>query len=642
MSAIFGIYYLDQRLTQPKDIQKMSNILSHTGSDAANIWCDRHVALGHRMLWTTPESMFEQLPSTTIDGNLTITADARIDNRQELISHLKLLNSADIITDSQIILAAYQQWGSACVQHLIGDFAFAIWNCREHKLFCARDHYGVKPFYYYHAPGKTLVFASQIKALLCLSEIPNIPNDLTIAYYLQGGFQSQINTFYQDIFKLPPASLLEIQNNHVSVSKYWTPDINKTLKLDSDQEYAEAYLEVFTQAVNCRLRSNFAIGSTLSGGLDSSSIVCVARELLLQQQRPKLKTFSAIFNDATESDESPYIQSVVQQGNIEPYYVAADRYSPLTDWEKMLWHLDKPFGSNLYLHWNLYKEAQKQGTKIFLDGFFGDDAVFHGWEYLIDLATTFSWWKLSKELKAISRVQGYKYGKNFRKYLKNYSLPVARRYVRDRFIPLPLLQIWRKRNIKKPQLLPKAIIAQELIARTNFQDLLTQELHQQQQYIEHISTAKESHYYALLSRGITIGLEEDHAAATAFGIEPWFPFTDIRLTDFCLSIPLQQKLSQGFTRNIVRRALSGYLPDKIRLRHDKGNLSAGFHYGLINFERDIFDNTVAECSSLIEPYIDLKAFKQQYQQYISNPGGNNIPSVLLAVELALWLKQQHD
>ena len=638
MSAIFGIFYSGDRLVSQDDIQKMSDILSHRGCDTYNTWRDRHVALGHRMLWTTPESLVEKLPATSLDGN-TITADARIDNRSQLISQLQLADTAEIITDSQIILAAYGKWGSACVDRLIGDFAFVICDRRKRKLFCARDPYGVKPFFYYYAAG-TFIFATEIKAILCLPEVSNKPNDLTIAYYLQGTFQNQVDTFYQDISKLPPASRLEVDNNDISIQKYWTPDLDRTLKLNSDEEYAEAYLEIFTEAINCRLRSNYTIGSTLSGGLDSSSIVCVARELLSQRQKPKLKTFSAVFKEATASDETPYIESVVKQGGIEPYYVQMDRYGPLTDWQKMLWHLDKPFGANLYLHWNLYKKAQKQGTRIFLDGFFGDDAVFHGWEYLIDLARTFDWWKLNREVKAAARVHGYNYGKSFRNYIKKYSLSPVRRYVRDR-LPSPLLQIWRSRRAEAPPLLPKSIISQELINRSNFQDYLDEDLRQQQQSSEQILTAKESHYYALLSRGTTIGLEEDSTIAGAFSLEPWFPFTDIRLSDFCLSIPVEQKMHLGFTRNIVRRALVGYLPEKVRMRHDKGNLSAGFHYGLLNVEREIFDSAIAESKPAIEHYIDCSAFESQYNRYFNNPSGTNIPSVLLAVELALWLKQQN-
>ena len=639
MSAIFGIFYSNERLVSENDIQKMSDILSHRGSDADNIWRDRYIAFGHRMLWTTPESLVEKLPATSLDGNFTITADARIDNREELISQLQLADTAEIITDSQIIIAAYQKWNSACVERLIGDFAFAIGDRTERKLLCARDPYGVKPFYYYYAAG-TFIFATEIKAILCLSEVSDRPNDLTIAYYLQGTFQNRVDTFYQDIFKLPPASRLEVGNDNISIQKYWTPNLDKTLKLNSDGEYAEAYLEVFTQAVNCRLRSNFAIGSTLSGGLDSSSIVCVARELL-QQQRHKLKTFSAIFKEATASDETPFIKSVVEQGGIEPYYIQADRFGPLTDWQEMLWHLDKPFGANLYLHWNLYKEAQKQGTRIFLDGFFGDDAVFHGWEYLIDLARTFSWWKLSREVKAAARVHGYNYGKSLRNYIKNYSLPVARRYIRD-LLPLPLLQIWHKtRRLETPQLLPKPIISQKLLRKTDFKDRLAEDLHQQQQSIEYIPTSKESHYYGLLSRGITIGLEEDNAIAAAFSLEPWFPFTDTRLTDFCLSIPVEQKMHRGFTRSIVRRALAAYLPDRVRLRPDKGDLSAGFHYGLFNVERETLENTIAQSKPFIEQYVDCSVFESQYARYLDRPCSGSIPSVLLAVELALWLKQQN-
>ncbi len=169
MSGIVGIYYINGRPVEGETLGRMVDILAHRGPDGADIWCEGNIGLGHRMLWTTPESLMEKQPLVDRTGNLVLTADARIDNRGELISALRLNDSpVEKITDSALILAAYAEWGNQCPEKLIGDFAFAIWDKRKQVLFCARDHMGVKPFYYYYEPGKFFAFASEIKGLLCL------------------------------------------------------------------------------------------------------------------------------------------------------------------------------------------------------------------------------------------------------------------------------------------------------------------------------------------------------------------------------------------------------------------------------------------------------------------------------------------
>ncbi|NES85389.1 MAG: asparagine synthetase B, partial [Moorea sp. SIO2B7] len=163
MSGIVGIYYLNQEPIDRENIGQMLDILAHRGPDGADIWCEGSVGLGHRMLWTTPESLLEKLPLVNHSKNLVITADARIDNREELIVALELNDRpAEKITDSQLILAAYEKWGEQCPEKLLGDFAFAIWDKHKQILFCARDHVGVKPFYYYHQSGQGFIFASEI------------------------------------------------------------------------------------------------------------------------------------------------------------------------------------------------------------------------------------------------------------------------------------------------------------------------------------------------------------------------------------------------------------------------------------------------------------------------------------------------
>src|SRR6267142_1308347 len=165
MSAIVGFYGRDGQPVDRADLERMTASLAHRGPDAAGVWNNGPVGLGHRMLWTTPESLHEQLPLTSKSGDLVITADARIDNRDELITALGLAHWAHgEIPDSELILRAYEQWGEDSPKRLLGDFAFAIWDERRQTLFCARDHCGVKPFYYYQS-ARALLFASEIKAL---------------------------------------------------------------------------------------------------------------------------------------------------------------------------------------------------------------------------------------------------------------------------------------------------------------------------------------------------------------------------------------------------------------------------------------------------------------------------------------------
>jgi len=231
LSAIAGIYYRDGRPVMHSNLEQMLANLAHRGPDGAGLWSEANVGLGHRMLWTTPESLHERLPLYTQAGDLAITADARLDNRDELLTSLRLTDRpAGEISDSALILAAYQEWGDACPQKLLGDFAFAIWDGRKQHLFCARDHFGVKSFFYY-ASDTLMVFANEIKALLTLSDVPRRLNETRIADYLTGIFEDQTATFYQGILRLPAAHTLTIDAHSMRLKRYWVLDPTYELRL---------------------------------------------------------------------------------------------------------------------------------------------------------------------------------------------------------------------------------------------------------------------------------------------------------------------------------------------------------------------------------------------------------------------------
>ena len=624
MSAIVGINHLNQQPVEREKLARMLDILEHRGGDGANIWHQGSIGFGHQMLWTTPESLVEKLP--TARGKLAITADARLDNREELIPALGLADyPPEKITDSDLILAAYEKWGEHCPESLLGDFAFAIWDERDRTVFCARDCFGVKPFYYYHS-GRLFTFASEIKALLCLEEVPRRLNEVRIGDYLEVMLEDKAITFYQNILRLPPAHSLTVSLTGIKLREYWSLDPKYELKLNSEQEYADAYLEVFTKAVRCRLRSAFPIGSALSGGLDSSSIVCVAREHL---QQP-LKTFSGIFESVPESDERPFINAVVEQGGIEPHYVNVDRISPLVDIEKVLWHQDEPFYvPNLFMHWEMFKSAKQQGVRIFLDGFVGDSTVFHGTEYLLDLARTFQWIDLTKETTAFAQTYNYSPKKLMRYYLWDCGIKPK--------VPELLKQVWYKLRHRTP---PQA-------DQLNLSQLVDPDFANSIDLANRISdlkpsrkllSAREHHYQQITTGSIPFALEVANKAASSFALETRFPFTDRRLVEFCLAVPPKQKLHNGLTRVIVRRALSNHLPEKICWRSDKGNIGYNFVKGLLAFEREKLEKIIVHDFETIARYVDISFLRESYQRYINEGSISNVSPVWLSLTLGLWLR----
>ena len=628
MSAIAGIYRPNGRPVDRANLEQMAETLAHRGPDGAGLWHEGAAGLGHRMLWTTPESIQEKLPLANQAGTLVLTADARIDNRDELIGLLDLANRPhEEITDSELILASYEQWGESCPKRLLGDFAFAIWDGHKQVLFCARDHLGVRPFYYYHS-DQLFVFASEIKALLCLPEVPRQLNETRVADYLDVLFEDKAITFYQHIFRLPPGHSMVISCEGARSQPYWSLDPTCELRLRSDDAYAEAFRDIFTEAVRCRLRSAFPIGSMLSGGLDSSSITCVARGLLGRGQNGRLHTFSAIFDEMRQCDERPFIDAVLAQNGLEPHYVHADQISPLADLERVLWHESEPFyAPNLFMHWGLYGAAQAQGVRVLLDGFVGDTTVSHGIAYLTELAYTRRWISLTRELKGLAQRHNSSPWRSLWHYVWHYSLkPLA---------PESARQAWHTlRGQDNATCNANTIINPEFARRIGWVDraqALLGDVNRRWQ------SAREDHYRDLNSGEIPFAIEVANKAAAAFSIEPRYPFLDRRLVEFCLALPPGQKLHDGLTRMVLRRAMTNILPEKVQWREDKGNLAPNFESGLLAFERERLDDIILASPEIIEPFVDRAALREAYGRYAQQGGGDAI-TVWLAVTLAVWLR----
>ncbi|MDJ0649130.1 MAG: lasso peptide isopeptide bond-forming cyclase [Xenococcaceae cyanobacterium MO_188.B19] len=650
MSAITGIYYFDERLVETQLLNTMGETLAHRGSDDHNIWLESSIGLGHRMLWTTPESLLEKLPCVSRDGKLVITADARIDNREELISLLNLENlPQDKITDSQLILASYEKWGQSCVDNLVGDFAFAIWDKTQQLLFCARDHFGVKPFYYYHSE-QLLVFASEIKGLFCLSEVPRKLNEVKVGDFLASTLYDKESTYYQDIFRLPPAHTMTVSPEGITVKSYWNLDPEYRLELSSDEEYAAKFREIFTESVRCRLRSVYPIGSMLSGGLDSSSITCSAQKILSENKssQQNLHTFSFVFNKVPESDESSFINSVVSQTEVKPNYINGDEISPLIDIEKIIWHQDEPFfAPNLYLDWKAYEIVNQLGVRIILDGLDGDTTVSHGTGYVRELAREGQWLKLMLEIRGYTRnFRGYSQEFNtsawikFWFYLEYYGIqPFMSKFRITRFIWYRYknleTKIKSRLNKDKPVISWSSIFNSQFLEQIGIRKRL--KIFLKERYGSG-TTEQHEHYQAIKNGILPTTLEVLDKTAAGFGVELRYPFWDKRLVEFCLSLPAEQKMRLGWTRMILRRGMEGILPKEIQWRGGKGNLGSAFEYGLQTFEKDNLEEMLKH-PKLIENYINMSYLKKTYEDFISETSKtNDVMSIWKSINLFLWLK----
>lgn len=589
------------------------------------MWRNGLIALGHRMLLTTLESVEETLPLADGTGCLALTADARIDNREELIARLYPDDRPpEHVTDSALILRAYETWDDKCPEKLVGDFAFALWDGRKQRLFCARDAMGVKPFYYY-CSARLFAFASEIKALLCLPQVPRRLNEVRVAEYLVSFLEDKVVTFYRHIFRLPPGHCMTVSREGVSARLYWALDSSHELRLGSDDEYAEAFREVFVRAVRCRLRSRGPVGAMLSGGLDSSSICCTARRLLEADGASPLYTVSAIFDDVPACDERPFIRAVLDQGGYEPAYVRADQLGPLADLDRVLWHEDEAFyAPNLFIHWGLYRSAHRQGVRVLLDGLDGDTTVSHGFPRLIELAYSGRWLTLVSEAAALSG------------FLETPLSRIVWRQVVRPLMPDSVCRLWwyLRRGSGQP-VIAESAINRDFARRIGLAERIKA---LQARRITPAHAAREHHLRGLSSGIVPFVLEVADRAAAAFGVEPRYPFFDQRLAAFCLSLPGEQKLRQGWTRAVMRHAMVNILPEAVRLRKSKSDLSANFTRGLLIFERPRLEDVIFNNPTAIEPYVDLPALRDAYDRFVSKGVHDDALVVWKAVTLGLWLR----
>ncbi|ESP90004.1 asparagine synthase [Candidatus Halobonum tyrrellensis G22] len=595
----------------------MLDAIDHRGPDGRGAWCDDAVALGHQQLRTTPESAFDDQPYR--EDGLVVVSDARLDNRGELLETLDVPDPGHPIPDSRLLLAAYREWGDACVDHLIGAFAFAIWDADDGSVFCGRDRFGVKPLYYYEGADAFAV-ATELKALLTLPFVSRTVDETKVGDFLVGLFDDKERTYYRDLSRLPPAHAARVRLDGSDRWQYWDLDPTRTVTLGSDAAYERRFRELFDQAVDCRLRASGTVGTALSGGLDSSSITVTAREFLRTDQ--PLHAFSNVYDDAPAADERDFIETVTQREGIVPHYVFLDDVGSFGDRERMMQHYDVPPHDTMHhAIWERAKRADETGVDVLLEGALGDSATGYGLGLLGELLRTGRWWQLFTQIQAMSEVGGARRHRLFLSNAVEPLLPPPVRRVRRRLRGEPVLND-RENPTLNPEFAERSGIRERLKGRESNTAFLTE-------------TGRRRQYRSLLSGMITASLETTDLATAAFDVEPWYPFTDKRLVEFSLAIPPSQQLSDGWTRSIIRRSLRGRLPEKIRRRPWKTDMSQGF-WNSLSREDERLRRLVADPGP-VEAYIDPTALQEAYDRFVGSNDTRDARSLWRALSLSVWV-----
>ncbi len=566
MSAIVGIVHKHGYHVSKEATGKMLQAIADRGNKKEEILELESVTFAKKLLAVVQADECFPAPLVCKESGLVLVADARIDNRDELAEKLNLSKAyLKKISDDHLLLHAFKKWKKNTPQHLLGDFVFAIWDKRNSTLFCCRDRLGVKPFFYFDTPN-LFAFSSEIKALLVLKKSGFQINTQTVAAYVLRTVHDAEETFYSSIQRLLPGRTLEVRPEGINQNKYWSPFEVNRVTFQHDDQYGEAFREIFQRAVKCRLRSDTPIGATLSGGLDSSSIVCTGAELL-QNTTDKLYTYSAVFPNLPAKqqhlvNEEQYRKAVLEKIDSNSCLIEVDGKEIFNELPNELKWIGSPFiNPNLYIHRAIYRQAAKDGVRVLLDGIDGDTVVSHGYELFPHLLLKGKWKKFISEILAIKKVSGSQQG----------VLRLATRYgvkpILKRFAELPFIQS----SIEMKKL--RSCFTPDFIDSLNWGGT---PVSMKGLYGLPVFNAQAHHQVAMDQPYLMYALETSNMVASRYSIEERYPFLDSRVVEFCLGIPPEVKFGNGWSRLLLRSAMSGTLPQKVQTRLHKANLSPAF------------------------------------------------------------------
>ena len=598
MSGFVCMLHGDREPIDKRLLQQMTHTMAKVCPDARHTQMLGQLGLGHALLRTTWESATEQQP-LSLDQKQWICGDIRLDRRDELRKKLrgKGIETAQAAPDVNLVLAAYQIWGTDCVEHISGDFAFVVWDARHQRLFCARDQFGVVPCYYAKI-GQKLIISNHIQPIQQHPQVTDKFNEQTIADFLLFGMKRELDTtFFADIQTLPPTHTLTWQAGRIDKQRYWQlPEQVDYLRYAQPAQYIEQFQELFTQSVADRLRTD-TVGTHLSGGMDSTSIAVTAHKLLRDAGKPyDMRAYCIQYDWMINNDEHVYAAQVAEQSGFPLEYLIAEDYILKPPDQQAKWHYPQPGVIPNQLA--EIEEARRVATysRTLFAGFGGDPILYPNPKYWRDLWHNREYRRLIQEgLKPVilgkrrpqlgirSRLR-----RCFGKTLSQIDLPNWYNVDFAKKVSLP--ERWKEQMSHSPQ--------QERYG------MLTEPLW--------------SHIFASSDPGFS-----------GFSVKVRFPFFDKQLAEFLLSVPSYPWLHDKY---VLRQAMQHQLPESVRLRQK--TILQGMpdfrvlqHQGRLDWLPGLME------VSALSPFIDNQTVLRQLNNNNSRP---NLHHIMPLAQWSYW------
>ncbi|MCK5538274.1 MAG: hypothetical protein KAI79_15715 [Bacteroidales bacterium] len=600
MSGFFGVYNRNGNPVDKKIANDMLEAISYWEPDEKSTWINGSVALGHTMLWNTPESKYEYLPLAK--DICILTMDARIDNRNELTKELELPDRPlEEIGDSEFILAAYARWGEECPKYLLGDFAFAIWDSQKEQLFCARDHIGIKLFHFYLS-ADLFIFSNDIEGVLSHPDVSHKLNDNIVADYLKDvGIHRKSETFFENIHKLPPATSLTVTLADITEKEYWRIENSPSVRYNSFEEYVEKLKELFDCAVEARLRTSFPVAAHLSGGIDSSPIaVKAARKLRKKNKLLYAYNWNNIPDNGDEYEFGEWNFSrriAAEEINIEHQEFYMDPYYMVKQYNN-----HNIFTKGTMKYWKEYyvqDMVKKTNARTLLSGWGGDELIsYNGRTYIAGLFS-------EKKLR-----QAFKYLFDEKKYQK---------YTWNKFVKYTLRQILSHDMILYLTRKKKSDL------QFDYFKFLTQEFsifmtdHKSKEFDYNVVGVRKRQFLLYNYGHLQDRVESWALSAFSKKIEYRYPLLDKRIVEFAIGIPEEMYYPiEGQERQLIKNAIKDLLPSDILWTHKPdtiiGNRTLKKYYS-DSFKILKIEYNNMDCRFYKNKYLDCSKIKKTIQTF---------------------------
>jgi asparagine synthase (glutamine-hydrolysing) len=538
-------------------LDRMRERLRHRGPDGHGSWIGQAagrtlVGLGHRRLSIIDLSEAAGQPMFRANGQLVIVYNGEIYNFLELRTELEALGAVfQTRSDTEVLLAAYEQWGTGCLARLNGMFAFAIWDRRRQELFVARDRFGEKPLFFGSLPNGGVAFASEMKALFAHPEIRALASETDVQRYIAGTYyEDDERTMFAGITRLPPAHAIVIDPTGRIVRRwrYWTPDYSALQERYREEPAIEEFRARMERSVKMRLRADVPVGSSLSGGLDSSFTVCTLARRREDERFVAQNVFSARFDDDPTLSEGPQIDLVVAHTGVKAFSVTPSPLGLAEESRRLHWHQEEPFlSASIYLQWCVMRLARDHNTTVLLDGQ-GADELLAGYQSyfinyqldLLDRGNLPRLWHETRAFRSRLRHAASQYPESQRRFNAEVALAWG-----------PLFRYW----LRRPAPYAGPYDAGVPPGRRGMR--LRRQIAEALQY-----------------NSLPTLLRYADRSAMAFGRETRFPFLDYDLVDWCITLPDRAFVRNGWQKWILRKAGDGLLPPAIQWRADKVGYAA--------------------------------------------------------------------